>query len=416
MRRPAICLLVLLLTCGAADAEDPPPAREWRTYVEPLTAVGERLSKQLNDAEDAQLRQELYRTIFMNMTAAYFTLLDADREHPQFWPIFNSNFPQFAANPDNVYHSTPIAPDGIYKIPGYRGTRRIVDFQIAGGPLVPTGMGTLGPVYANYDLDKLPLGKEGYFEVILSSEKPSDYKGAWWKLDSKATYVLVRQVSYDWLSETDGRFAIERLDRPAVKPRRSAQDLETSMRSIASFAENWTKLGMDWTHKYETDGFVNKLMFRDITSQGGLSTQKYIEGIFQLAPDEALIYETDLPQQCRYWNVQLTDMLWVSLDAMNRQTVINGHTARIDRDGKFRAVISAEDPGVPNWLDTAGYSKGVVFGRWNECSSYPSPKLEKVKLVDVRKRLPDDTPTVSAAQREEQIRIRRQAAQLRHRW
>ena len=32
--------------------------------------------------------------------------------------------------------------------------------------------------------------------------------------------------------------------------------------------------------------------------------------------------------------------------------------------GKFRAVISLEDPGVPNWLDPAGYTEGGIYGRW----------------------------------------------------
>ena len=38
----------------------------------------------------------------------------------------------------------------------------------------------------------------------------------------------------------------------------------------------------------------------------------------------------------------------------NRQSSLNGHQAVLDPDGVFRAVISARDPGVPNWLDTGG--------------------------------------------------------------
>jgi hypothetical protein len=138
--------------------------------------------------------------------------------------------------------------------------------------------------------------------------------------------------------------------------------------------------------------------------------------VFDINADEALIYETEVPKQCRYWNIQLTDMLYNMLDSTNRQTTLNGYTALLDKDGKFRAVISAADPGVPNWLDNAGYKKGTMVGRWTECSSAPVPVITKVNVADVRKYLPADTPLVNAEQRNASIRMRRKGAQLRRRW
>ena len=32
---------------------------------------------------------------------------------------------------------------------------------------------------------------------------------------------------------------------------------------------------------------------------------------------------------------------------------------QLDSEGVFRAVISHTDPGVPNWLDTAGHTQGI---------------------------------------------------------
>lgn len=109
-------------------------------------------------------------------------------------------------------------------------------------------------------------------------------------------------------------------------------------------------------------------------------------------------------------------MNWTGLDWINRQTSLNGHQARLDKDGKFRAVISATDPGVPNWLYTIGYQQGTFFGRWKECSSTPTPTITKVKLAEVRNYLPADTPIVTAQARDAAIRMRRKGAQLRRRW
>jgi hypothetical protein len=282
--------------------------------------------------------------------------------------------------------------------------------------LLPRGTGSFGTTYANYDLDQLHLDKDGYFEVVLSNERPAAHTGNWWKLNPNATNIVVRQVSYDWLHEVDGRFSIERLDRAAIKPRPEAKEIEANLRQIAEWVNSWTRFSAEWPRKNLRDkGLINKVTVFKVP-EGGISTQTYVGGMFELSADEALIYETEVPEKCRYWAVQLTDELFSSIDWMNRQTSLNGHTARIDRDRKFRAVISATDPGVPNWLDTAGYKRGVIYGRWNTCSSNPTPTVRKVKLTDLRNELPSDTPLITAQARDASIRLRRKGAQLRRRW
>ena len=37
---------------------------------------------------------------------------------------------------------------------------------------------------------------------------------------------------------------------------------------------------------------------------------------------------------------------------------------RPERDGSFRIVLAARDPGVPNWIDTEGRPFGIVFWRF----------------------------------------------------
>ena len=43
----------------------------------------------------------------------------------------------------------------------------------------------------------------------------------------------------------------------------------------------------------------------------------------------------------------------------------------------------------------ADYQRGLIVGRWKECASYPKPSVQKVKVADVRKYLPADTPVVT---------------------
>lgn len=118
----------------------------------------------------------------------------------------------------------------------------------------------------------------------------------------------------------------------------------------------------------------------------------------------------------RYWNVQLGDLVWNTVDWMNHQSSLNGGQARIDADGRFRAVIGLDDPGGPNWLDPGGNPKGAIMLRWTEASSGPAPTLRAVRLDALRDALPRDTPVVDAVEREKSLRQRRTASQMRRRW
>ena len=419
--KACLVLLSLLLTSVCTHADETArskadAAQEWRSYVEPLLPIGGRMAALMPDSESPQLRQELYRQLFSGISRAYLGLFLGDPEHPDFVPHDNqaSNF--LAPNPDDSYYLAPIAGSGIYRISGYRGTVRLVDVQIGSGPLLPSGFGMIGPNLASHDLDGLHIKRDGSFDVILSAKRPAGYSGDWWPLGPAASYLLIRQISYDWLHEVDGRFAIDRLDRPAIRPRPDAGQIDANLRAIPQWTESWNAFALKWVNNYQTKGLVNKLYAHDLSAVGGVGAQTYIEGGFEINPDEALIYETEIPSKCRYWNVQLNDMLWATIDYTNRQSHLNGHTARLDKDGKFRAVIAASDPGVPNWLDSAGYTRGTLLGRWTNCSSSPVPTLTRVKLADVRKYLPAETPLVSEEARDAAIRLRRKGAQLRRRW
>ena len=75
-----------------------------------------------------------------------------------------------------------------------------------------------------------------------------------------------------------------------------------------------------------------------------------------------------------------------------------------------------EDPGVPNWLDPAGFYQGTVYGRWYDCDSCPTPTIRRVKASEVRAHLPPDTPIVTAEERAEELSRRVRACQRRRRW
>ena len=112
----------------------------------------------------------------------------------------------------------------------------------------------------------------------------------------------------------------------------------------------------------------------------------------------------------------MADDRFCTLDWVNRQSSLNDAQAHIDSDGKFRAVISHRDPGVPNWLDKGDYPWGVIQMRWNRATDYPDPTIKKVLVSEVRDHLPADTPVVTADERQRRLQARREGAQFRRIW
>jgi hypothetical protein len=422
----AASLIALVSPSLIADDTAAIADKEWRAYIEPLLPLGERIAKRFPQARDAQIRQEMFRFMYSELGAGYMQLVYASPEYPDFVPNWTQVFNNGGnLNPDNVYQFTPLDDDGVYKISGFRGSVHIVDMQIGASPLFAYGKAneqkSFGPSLANYDLDQMTIGTDGAFEFVLSAKRPAGYTGDWRALPPTGDHLLVRQLSYDWINEVDARLAIERLDRPAARPRQSAAEIKAALDQIPAWTERWVKMGIGpaegeqgtWSELW---GTRDKIVLIDFTKdQGGRAAQLYIAGQFDLKPDEAMIVEMT-QGKCRFWNLHLGSELLNTLDFMNRQVSLNGFTAKPDPDGNYHLVISAQDPGVPNWLDNMGYKAGFIWGRLDTCERNATPTIKTVPLAELRNHLPAETPVVSAEQRDAAIRLRRKGAQLRRRW
>ena len=418
-----ICLCAALVCCiNSSFASDVPrhmtdTHNQWEDYIQGLLPLGEQARAQLTDSDNALLEQELYRHMYLILSQGFGALVYQDSEHPDFWPQFSTMYNYAISNVDDTYYMTPIKPEGVYKVTGYRGTAHSVDFQIGSEHFFYTGLGKLGPPLNNFDLDQdIEIDVDGTFEFILSASRPKGYEGNWLPLDPRATHLLVRQVFYDWENEVTGRYSIERLDIPAAKPRQSRKKISAQLQKISESTANWINFVLAHTRNLRERDMINRMSVRDFSQAGGISSQMYMDGLYDIQEDEALILEVDIPEDCFYWSYVIYDELWHVVDWLNRQCSINGHSAHINSDGKFRAVVSARDPGVPNWLDNAGYQRGGLFGRFNRCPGELKPAMKRVAFDALRQHLPADTPIVSAQERDERVRARRRAIQLRRRW
>lgn len=387
----------------------------WGHYVELLKDAAE-LENQLWMPDDHAQRASLYRQFAMSLSQGYHFYFHRNPEHPDFVPFENSAY-LAQPNPDAVYHIAFIEGTGVYRVVGKRGSSPVAGFA--------TGMGTFGmvekpgPGFDNYDIDKLELDRDRNFDIIFSAEKPRGYTGQWLYLNPKSEYILLRQFSYNWGVEEDTRVAIERLDNLERKGPMSVKTIDTNLKELfGGYVKRLSQVCLAMMDRGRNSTPVNTFRLTGFEELGnsGDWPQAYFEAVFDIGEDEALIMETELPQSHVYWNVQVIDPLWNQVELVHNQSSLNGYQAQIDSDGKFRAVLCVDDPGIPNWLDTLGNLKGMLIGRWYRCSDHPVPTLKKVKLSELRQHLPPDTPTTTTKERRKIQSERTLGAQLRRRW
>lgn len=367
--------------------------------------------------DDPLLKAQLWRQFAMNLAQGYFLLFQSTPDHPEFAPFENSVF-LAQPNPDAVYYYAPVDGRGVYRVTGERGNAPVAGFAL-GNRII--GMDPLpGKGLGNYDFDDLAIDADGCFEVIFSSERPEGHKGNWLRLAPETDFILVRQFSYDWGDERDVRLAIERLDGPgAIRPPLTADQIDAKLTHLfGGYARNLSGICIDAVSRCAQRGFVNSFNLNSFQELGNTKDwpQAYFETVFDIAEDEALIIDSELPDSRPYWNIQVIDGLWNQVEYVYRQSSLNGLQAAVDADGRFRAVLSHRDPGITNWLDTGGNLYGMMIGRWYRCSSLPLPLITKVKFAELAERLPDAVVRISEAQRAEALRKRRIGSQLRRKW
>jgi hypothetical protein len=390
----------------------------WSELIEGLRTLPQRMLAKLPESvrSDAQVQQEIGRLALEALASSTLGALGNDSQHPAFITQIGQLLNVGQPNADTVYRVAHVAPDGIYRLCGRRGTLRM--FNIAQSPPSPgePGFTPAGGPRPVHDFNALSIDEDGRFDVILSRERPAGHKGDWWKLEPTTNKLLLRMVSADWRNEQDPTLSIERLDGPAVRRRPPAADLESRLRRLPRAIDFIALLFVDHVEVLRRDGYVNKLKVFDVAQMGGLAGQFYYEGAYDLKDDEALIVESPVPKRCLYRSLILTNGIYETTDWYNNHSSLNDAQAKPDADGVLRIVVSAQDPGVPNWLDTAGYPQGLIQGRWFECDSQPIPSVRKVALAELRKYLPADAPRIAPDERERIIRERRAAYQERPLW
>ena len=302
------------------------------------------------------------------------------------------------------------------------------------------------------DSTSLQVESDGCFEILLAPERPAGHQGNFVSTlktvrrphpadaelppERFANYISGRQLFNDWEREDAIQLEIHsKTDEGSVWASYGPEQAAAELRRCGELVRGqmhfwnafWTILMGTYGHReggipgieFSRNAF-NTINTASGATGGGMSTNLYAGGVFELGPEEALVIENRVRRKPQYIGFQLANLWGESVEYANALGSLNGSQSEVDPDGVIRLVVAHRDPGVANWLDTTGHPEGFMAPRWAYSETpppdeWPSITAKKVPFAKLREQLHESTRRVSPNERRAQIRIRQQHVQRRYR-
>jgi hypothetical protein len=382
----------------------------WQGYLDDCEEMRQVFLKDPMCERYPLLKANAHFVLLQTQAMAYNLVMAPRQDSPVFTahhyfepPIYTAHQP----NPDFRYELAFLNGQRGWRITGRRNSAHWVDIQASRGWWGEPDFDGRG----NYDLDEFEFCSDGSFEIIASAEPAP---GNWIRLDGSHpnNTLLVRAALYDWEREVAPEFRIEPLTEQRGAPiihdeAEIIRRLQLCGSMIRHCIGRWTTRASPKLQKLV--GMNQPYVHRGEASRGGANPlAQYGQIVYELQDDEALIIETENPE-ARYWGISLGTWWWETTDPTHHKTSINGHQAVFDSDGRFRAVLTRNDPGVPNWLDPVCWNAGIILVRWYRSVKDQKIVTRKVRRSELRNYLPPDTAVVTPEQRAAEIERRRRA-------
>ena len=309
-------------------------------------------------------------------TALSMFVENADPLHPALYVNADAHHKYGVDNPDNVYLRCAVDGGETYRLWGTRGEAPY--FGITVGADFYGGGGARRGTLSQHHLDAFDVDDDGCFELILS---PEEHPGNWIRLEPEATGFIVRQTFFDRRSQRPAELFVERIGGGPPPPL-GEDALAAGLERAAAFVRGCTRTFLKMVDAWRRQP-------NQLTGASGASTRHlhgdpdlyYVSGYWRLAENEALVIDVKPAQRFLYWGFQLCNYWLESLDYEHRNVATNQHLADCDAGGGARLVVAHADPGVPNWIDTAGHREGAMCFRW--LLAEDDPPIPEVRVVPV---------------------------------
>ena len=321
---------------------------------------------------------EGYRWLTEILSVAMDCYLWADTERPAMVPIVGPTRKFGGDNSDAYYNYAAIDPRRNYRISGRKGDAAYMSVTVYGGP--DDGRWSDRIVATLNDRD-MEFAEDGSFEILLG---PDQQPGNSITLEPDAVCVVSRDYLAEPSTELQATWKIEAIEQ-APPPRPTDKDLARRLRAATNFLRELTALFPLAYDETKLNMIEDPYPVPEVTYGWAAGDAAYAMGAFDLADDEALVIEGRSPE-CVFWNLCLWNPYLQTYDYRYERVTINGTQVSLSDDGSWRIIVSASDPGLPDWVATAGHRRGRIWFRWFLPQSLPErPATEVVKLDRLRR-------------------------------
>lgn len=370
--------------------------RAWEDYCETVRRAG-RMIERFGEEPDAIDRAEWYRFVTRLMRNGFERFVEnAEPERPRLRDTPWRQAINFQS-PDQD-HLLAEFVDGrqTYRITGNRGTipyfvmaswtarqpadigaRDWAERGVEGlAEFDPATLRTTGFLQS----DTIHFDADGNFEVIVSREKPERARD-WLPITEDCVGLLVRTVYHRREDTVAPVMRIERCDGAAPRPLTPA-DMADGLAKAAQVVLAYCELVRMWWQD-NLGKRPNRIRFSRAVylSNGGVPDRHHGFGTWNCGPDEALVIEF-VPVEADYWIFQLCNMWQENLDTYeDGGGHVQKYRAAREADGSVRIVVAPRDPGLGNWIDTFGHTRGGMSLRFIKTASEPpAVRLYRVPL------------------------------------
>lgn len=280
-------------------------------------------------------------------------------------------------NPDYVYTSAALDGRYAYLLRGKLGESSYLGIGTYAGEVgTEEGLRCSGYLAG----DEIEVGADGRYEIRIACEKQT---GNWLPMTPDTSQLMIRELLLDRREQRPGSFAIERIGAEdgvePLDPLRYASQLD----GAGGYVEGAIEQFLDWSDAFATaPNTIPRIPEHlQVAAQGDPQTH-YYGGYYAILPGQVLEIEL-VPPACEYWNLQLCNHWLESLDYERHTVSVNHHSAHVRDDGSVRILVAHDDPGLPNWLDTAGHDRGCIIMRQVGTTTPYDPVCRVVALGDL---------------------------------
>lgn len=397
----------------------------WREFCVRLEKAGERVFKDANPESSVQ-RSDGFRFITQNLAQAFELALETkDPSYPVFHPFCGPTRKLGSDSADAVYLQAWIDGNSVYRVSGTKGSARFWNLTVQG---FRPDEGALHEPFGDTPEVSMPgeelvTDAEGRFELFVGGERREPN---WLPTGPQSRKIFFRQFFDRW-DEEPARCTIERVGMDAPPSPPTHETLIEAMCWAGDFVydavDYWPEFLWDRgalcdpaainrfngaAYRARLENGPDPERDEEDRKRGRLLTQMR----WRLGPDEVLILEFDSYDD--FWMLSNEGIFGNSMDYRYRSVSFTPSRTAVDPDGRVRFAMAHTDPGVANWIDTSGFSDGVLNFRSVASAHLPDLRTRVVEASKLEQFLPESTVWLGPEARIERMLERFHALKRRY--